>query len=180
MKKNVLVFGLIAGLIISTMMVFSVAMHCGQGNFEGGEVLGYTGMLVAFSFVFVGIKNYRDKYNTGAITFGKAFRIGLFITLIASTMYVVVWLVDYYMFFPDFMDKYCAHVLNTSKADGATSTELAKKSAEMQSMKKMYENPLFVILLTYAEVLPVGLVVSVISALILKRKPKNPAVAIAG
>jgi hypothetical protein len=179
MKKNVLIFGLISGLLITTMMVVSVGMCYRKGDFRGNEVLGYTGMLVAFSFIFVGIKNYRDKYNNGAITFGKAFKTGLLITLVASTLYVLVWLIDYYLFIPDFMDKYCTHVINMSREDGATSVELARKNEQMQTFAKLYENPLFVILFTYIEVFPIGLIVSIISALILKREPRNPAVAMA-
>lgn len=131
-------------------------------------------MILAFSLIFIGIRNYRNKYNNGVITFGKAFKRGLFITLIASTMYVVVWLIDYYLFIPDFMDKYTAHVLRQSQADGASQQELQKKAAEMAKFKEMYKNPLIVILLTYAEVMPIGLVITLISAAILKRRSKGP------
>lgn len=174
MKKNVLVFGLISGFIITVMMVISVAMCYRREDFEGNVVVGYTAMILAFSLIFIGIRNYRNKYNNGVITFGKAFRIGLFITLVASTMYVVVWLIDYYLFIPDFMDKYTAHVLRQSQADGASQQELQKKAAEMAKFKEMYKNPLMVILLTYAEVMPIGLVITLISAAILKRRSKGP------
>src|ERR1017187_9822075 len=69
-------------------------------------LIGYASMLVALSLVFVGIRNYRDKYNNGVISFGKAFKIGIMIVLIASTIYVVAWLIDYFFFIPDFMEKY--------------------------------------------------------------------------
>ena len=179
MKKNVLVFGLIAGVIVTTMMVVSVAMCYSRDDFEGNVVVGYAAMLVAFSMIFIGIKNFRDKYNNGVITFGKAFRIGLYITLIASTMYVVVWLIDYYLFLPDFMDKYTAHVLKQSQADGATQQELQKKTAEMARYREWYKSPVMVVLLTYAEVVPIGLIVALISAAILRRKSKGPLVATA-
>lgn len=170
MKKNVLVFGLISGAIVSLMMVFSVLMCYGDPNYKGNMVLGYAGMLVAFSFIFVGVKNYRDKYNNGAINFGKAFKVGLLIALIASTIYVVVWLFDYYLFVPDFMDKYNAHLLKEAREAGADAATLSKKTAEAENFKQLYKNPLFVILITYSEVLPVGIVIALISALILKRK----------
>lgn len=179
MKKNVLVFGLIAGIIVTTMMVISVAMCYSRENFEGNVVVGYAAMLIAFSMIFIGIKNFRDKYNNGLITFGKAFRIGLYITLIASTMYVVVWLIDYYLFVPDFMDKYTAHVLRQTQEDGASQQELQKKTAEMAKYKEMYKSPVMVILLTYAEVLPIGLIVALISAAILKRRSRGPLVSAA-
>ena len=169
MKKIILVCGLIAGFIITAMMVTTTAVCYHTESFESNMVLGYASMILAFSLIFVGIKNFRDKYNGGFISFGKAFKIGLYITLIASTMYVVVWLIDYYIFIPDFMDRYTAHVLKEARMDGATSTELAKQAGEMQSYKEMYKSPVMVILLTYSEVIPVGLVVSLLCALLLKR-----------
>ena len=176
MKKNVLVFGLISGFIITAMMVISVGLCYSREDFDDSMVIGYTSMILAFSLIFIGIRNYRNKYNNGVITFGKAFKVGLFITLVASTMYVLVWLIDYYLFIPDFMDKYSAHVLRQSQADGASRQELQEKAAEMANFKEMYKSPLMVILLTYAEVLPVGLVIALISAAILKRKSKGPVV----
>jgi len=170
MKKNVFVFGLISGLIVTAFMVFASIKCYVSGTFKDSEVYGYTGMLVAFSFIFVGIKNYRDKYNNGIISFGKAFRIGLFIALIASTFYVLVWVVEYYVFFPDWLTKYCTHVINDAKASGVSQLELDKKTAQMNWFKEAYKNPLFVVLLTYMEILPIGVVISLISALFLKRK----------
>jgi len=137
---------------------------------KSNDVLGYAAMVAAFSFIFIGIRNYRNRYNGGVITFGKAFKTGLYITLTASTIYVAVWLVDYYLFIPDFLDKYVPHVLKELKAGGATEPELAEKATEMADFKEMYKNPLFVVLITYMEVFPVGLIISLISALILKRK----------
>src|ERR1051326_5276887 len=96
MKKIVLVCGLIAGLIVSSLMVITIAACYNNPNFQSNMVLGYASMILSFSAIFVGIKMFRDKYNGGVITFGRAFTIGLFITLIASTIYVLAWLVDYY------------------------------------------------------------------------------------
>ena len=174
MKRNVIIFGLISGLIITALMLYSISMCYKNENFEGSIIFGYTVMLLAFSLIFVAVKNFRDKYNNGVISFGKAFKIGLYISLIASTIYVLVWLIDYYVFVPDFMDKYSAHVLKESKADGATAVEMEKKASEMAEFKEMYKNPLFVVLFTYSEILPIGIIISLISALILKRKTKNP------
>ena len=169
MKKNVLVFGSMAGLILLIVLVTSTMLCYNSNDFSGNMWLGYSSMLVAFSFIFVGIKNVRDKYNGGFITFGKAFKVGLYIALIASSMYVVTWLVEYYVFIPDFMDKYIAHVLREATNDGATAAELKIKKDEMAMYINMYKNALGVIVLTYLEVLPIGLIISLIAALILKR-----------
>ena len=170
MKKNVIIYGLIAGLIVAALMAVTLVMCIRSGNFEGSIWLGYATMLIAFSMIFVGIKNYRDKYNGGIISFGKAFKIGFLITLIASTIYVIVWLIEEHFFFPDFMEKYTAHQLAKLQSSGISATELASKTKELEQSKEMYKNPFFKILMTYAEILPVGLIVTLISSLILKRK----------
>lgn len=159
-------------MIITGLMLYSVNKCYQQADFEGNDVLGYAAMIIAFSFIFVGIKNFRDKHNGGLITFGKAFKIGLYITLIASTMYVVVWLIDYYLFIPDFMEKYEAHVIKETRESGASQADIAKKASEMAKFKDMYRNPLFVVLITYSEVFPIGIIITLISALILKRKSR--------
>ncbi len=170
MKRNVLVFGLISGLIVSTFMVVTIALCNPEQMMEGGMLIGYASMLIAFSFVFIGVKNYRDKYNGGVISFGKAFKTGLYITLIASTMYVGVWLIEYYFFLPDFMDKFAEHSIKAIQESGKPAEEIKEKVEEMLTIKEMYKNPIFVILFTYLEILTVGLPVAVICALILRRK----------
>jgi len=172
MKKIVIVNGLIAGVIVAAMFLITMGLYHNQGNFDGGMLIGYASMLLAFSLIFVAIIRYRDKYNNGIIGFGKAFRIGLYITLIASTIYVVTWLVDYYVFIPDFAEKYAASMIDKLKAGGASASEIARQTKEMDSFKEMYKNPLLVILFTYLEILPVGLLLSLVAALILKRKVK--------
>ncbi len=178
MRKNVWVFGSIAGVILTGFMVYSTIECYTNPEMKTNDVAGYAGMIAIFSLIFVGIKNYRDKYNGGVISFGEAFKTGMFITLIASTFYVGAWLFEYYLFMPDFMDKYIPHVLTSARESGATPAELTAKTEEMAQFKDMYKNPLFVILISYVEVVPVGLIVSIVSALILKRKSKNvPAMA---
>lgn len=175
MKKIVLTYGLIAGLVVSAVMLIMVTT-CGQGdNYEGNMLIGYASMLIAFSMIFVGVKSYRDKHLNGVISFGKAFKVGFLIALIASTFYVVAWLIDYHFFIPDFMDKYTANEISKLKGSGISASELASKTKDLEDMREMYKNPVMQILMTYAEILPVGLIVSLIAALILKKKPKAQA-----
>lgn len=170
MQKNILIYGLISGLIISALMAVNLSMCVKSGDFEGSMWIGYASMLIAFSMILVGIKNYRDKYNGGVISFGKAFKVGFFITLIASTIYVIVWLIEERLFFPDFIDRYTANEIKKLQSSGISTTDLASKTKDLEQAKEMYKNPILKILFTYAEILPVGLVVTLISALILKRK----------
>jgi hypothetical protein len=173
MKKNIFIYGLIAGIVVSILMLFTTnyISHCeGTVDYGTSMLIGYASMLVAFSLVFVGIRNYRNKYSEGVISFGKAFKIGIMMVLIASTIYVVAWLFDYFFFIPDFAEKYSAHTLDKLKASGASQIEIDKQTQEMASMGRMYKNPFFNAMMTYVEILPVGLIVTLISSFILKRK----------
>lgn len=165
MRKVILVFGLIMGAILSVNIAIMVHVLYNNPDFKSNDFLGYAALVLIFSMVFFGIRNYRNKQLGGYISFGRAFKTGALITLVASTMYVLVWLFYYYLVVPDFMDKYTAHVLSS-----CTKEDLAEKTVQMNSYKEMYKNPVFVILITYSEVLPIGLLVTLISSLILKRK----------
>lgn len=176
MKKIILSHGLIAGIIVAILMLATVnyLSHC-EGNVDYGTsmLIGYASMLLALSLVFVGIRTYRNKYNGGVISFGRAFKVGMLIVLIAATIYVIAWLVDFYFFIPDFAEKYSAHGLDQLRAGGASQLKIDEKTKEMAEMVKMMKNPLMNALFTYAEILPVGILVTLVSSLILKRKTIN-------
>jgi len=150
-------------------MITSTYLFYKNPDMGFSEIVGFTGMFIAFIFVFVGIKNYRDKENAGNITFLTAFKIGVLIALISSCIYTMVWMVEFHFFLPDFMEKYAATAIAKIKASGASATEMKAQIAYMESMKESYKNPLFMIAITLMEVFPIGLFVALISALILKR-----------
>ncbi|RZJ75086.1 MAG: DUF4199 domain-containing protein [Flavobacterium sp.] len=170
MNKNVILYGLIAGFIAS-VGIASMAFG-GTIDFENSMLVAYASMLLAFSLIFVAVKKQRDAQG-GAITFGKAFVTGLYITLIASTIYVATWLVCYYFFIPDFMDQYAEFSLSQLRAEGASEAAIAAKQQEMEVFREFYKNPFFNILMTYTEILPIGLLLSLISAAVLKKKPQQ-------
>lgn len=168
MRKNVFVFGLILGAILCVNVIIMMNRVVSNPDLKTNDVLGYAVMVVVFSLIFFGVRNYRNKRLDGFISFGKAFKVGALIALVGSTLYVLIGLGYYYLFVPEFIDKYIEHVLKyTPEAN------LAAKTKEMADFKEMYKNPLFAILISYAEVLPIGLVVALISAFILKRRSKK-------
>lgn len=176
MRRNIIICGLLAGIIVSALMLVSTnyLSHCkGNVDYDTSMFIGYASMLVAFSLVFVGVRNYRDNYNDGVISFGKAFKIGIMIVLIASTLYVIAWLIDYFLFVPDFMERYSAHMLDKLKASGASPMEINEQAKKMADFARMYKNPFFNAVMTYMEILPVGLIVTLISSFILKRKAQQ-------
>jgi hypothetical protein len=173
MKKNILVCGLIGGIVAASWGVVNEGMLSDSLSLNTRMLLGYTTMILAFSLIFVAVKNYRDNYNSGIITFWQALKIGLLITLIASTVYVIVWMIDYSYFVPDFGEKYQAQVLAELKASGASPEVIQKQAAEMAvTMEKYKTSPMFRVMFTYLEIVPVGIVMSLIAALILKNKFK--------
>ena len=177
MKRTILTFGLISGLLASLMMIATVPFVKGD-NFDHGYVLGYTTIVLSLMVTFFGVRSYRDNVGKGHITFGRAFLVGLAITLISCSFYVVTWEVIYFKFVPDFMDKYGAYVLRKMQASGATAAAIQQKSEEMDKLKVMYKNPLINMAMTFIEPFPVGLVITLLSAAILRKKgPSQPAAA---
>jgi hypothetical protein len=169
MRRIVLTFGLIAGAILSIMMAITMPFHEKIG-FDNGMIIGYTTMVVAFLMVYFGIKSYRENVANGEISFGRAFKVGLLITLIASTCYVLTWQVIQRVFPNDFMAQWTEYTLEKERAAGASEATLTAKRAEMEKFQEMYRNPLINMAMTLAEVLPVGLLMTVVSAAVLRRR----------
>ena len=174
MKRFILKFGLIAGAILSVTMAVSMAFIDRIG--DRGELLGYTTMVLAFLLVYFGIRSYRDKAAGGSLAFGKAFGIGLLMTLVASACYVITWEVINYAFLPNFAAQYAAHAIEAARASGATSAQIAEKTRQMAQFQEMYKNPVINVGLTFIEVFPVGLVMTLVSSGILSRRraPSGP------
>jgi hypothetical protein len=175
MKKIVLRYGIASGVILMTLGAVMTPCLNGTIDFEHGEILGYTSMVLSFLLVFFGIKSYRDNVAGGAIGFARAFQVGILITLITCAMYVLAWEIAYFNFFPDFLDKYSAHVLAKMQAAGESAAAIQAKQAQMATMAKYYDNPLFNSAITFMEVFPVGLIMTLVSAAILRRKPRQDA-----
>jgi len=172
MKKNILTFGLISGAISSLMMVATVPFADRIG-FDKGAVIGYTAIVLSFLLVFFGIRSYRDNVGNGQITFKKAFAVGISITLISCICYVVTWEVLYFHFLPGFMDKYGAHMIEKLKASGAGPAVIQAQLQQVKKYKEMYDNPLLNAAMTFIEPFPIGLVITLLSAAFLKRKPQS-------
>jgi len=177
MKKTVLTFGLISGLIISVLMGGSLILANNTG-FSHSMALGYTIMVASFLLIYFGVRSYRDNVLGGQISFGRAFTCGILITLITTVCYVVMWEILYFNFMPNFMDSYFAGEIRKIQASGLNPTAVAAKVAEIQHFQQQYKNPLINIAYTFMEPLPVGLLITLISAGVLRRKsPAEPTAA---
>jgi hypothetical protein len=178
MKKIVLTFGLISGLICSALMAVTTAFADRIG-FDHSEYLGYTIIILSFLLVFFGIRSYRENIADGQITFGRGFVVGILITLVTCVFYVVTWEVMYHTFMPDFMDKYAAHLIEKAKASGMSASALHAQLQEIQKTKELYANPVYNAAMTFMEPFPVGLLITLISAAALRKKAPAPPASLA-
>ena len=169
MKKTVLTFGLLSG-VVSALMMFITVFFIDRIGFDNGVFVGYTAIVLSLLFVYFGIRSYRDNQLGGRISFGRAFGVGLLITLISCVFYVVAWEIEYATMFSDFADRYAAYAMDEARAAGASEATLAAKAAEMADMKRMMESPFIRPLVIFIEPFPVGLLVTLVSAAILRKK----------
>jgi predicted GNAT family acetyltransferase len=168
MKRTVLTFGLISGVVSSVLILVTAALH-DQIGFDKGVVVGYTGIVLSFLMVFFGVRSYRENVGDGKITFGRALSVGLLITLISCAFYVVTWEILYYNLMPDYLDKYATYMVEQLRASGASQQLIDAKIQEMSEMKVWMDNPLILAAIGFVEAFPVGLIISLISAVILRK-----------
>ena len=179
MKKIVLSFGLISGLMISVLMGGSLLLAdtIGSGH---SMALGYTIMVASFLLIYFGVRSYRDNILGGQISFGRAFGCGMLIALITTVCYVAMWEVLYFNFMPHFMDSYFAAQIHKVQSSGLDPAAAAAQVAAIQHSQQLYQNPLVNMAYTFMEPLPVGLVVALICAAVLRRKAPGASGAAAG
>jgi len=175
MRRTVLIYGLISGVFGLVLWFITQSLSTspdGKIDFDKGELFGYINIILALSLVFFGVRHYRDKQLGGTINFGKAFGVGFLIALVAAFIYVAGWMIYYYTSetAQQHLLQYGDYMREKWVAAGMSTEEIAKKSAEFEKNMEMIKNPFFMALFTFFEPLPVGLIVSLISAFILKRK----------
>ena len=172
--RYALTYGLLSGFVIIVTMITGIVLS-DQKSFFSSEWFGYLVMLVALTFIFVGVKRYRDVERGGVIKFWAAFAMGLAIAAAAGVAYVGVWEVYLAMTDYKFMDDYIAGVMRSRQAAGLSAAALAEETAKLESMRASYGNPLFRLPMTFLEIFPVGLLVSLVSALLLRNPKLLPA-----
>jgi hypothetical protein len=172
MKKTVLTYGLISGLMISVLMGGSLLLadKIGSGH---SMAIGYTIMVASFLLIYFGVRSYRENTLAGEISFGRAFACGILITLITCVCYVAMWEILYFNFMPHFMDSYFAAQIHQVQSAGLDPATTAAKVAEIQHSQQLYQNPFVNMAYTFIEPFPVGLIITLISAAILRKKTQS-------
>ena len=174
MIRLIALYGSIAGLIVAVPMVWSMLMLSPEQVPRNEAVYGYLLMIVALTAVFLGIKHYRDKVLGGAIKFGPALLVGLGISVVASIFYAIGWEISIAASGFDFAATYSKAMVEAARAKGASPAELQKAIADGEAFVKMYANPLYRLAVTFIEMFPVGVLISLISAALLRNSRVLP------
>lgn len=167
MKKSILTYGVIAGFVV--VIVNFSGVHLGHAS----AWLGFLVMFIAFATIFVAIKQYRDQVQGGVITFSTALAIGLGISAVAGLIYVVMW--ELYLVVTDygFIQIYTNSLIEAKRSSGASEAEIAATVQQMEDFRVQYMNPFFRLPVTLLEIFPVGLIVSLVSAAVLRNHGSN-------
>ncbi len=166
-KKIALKYGLISGGLIVSSWFITIGFG-DNPDFAAGEIIGYTIMIAALTAVFIGVKKIRDE--KGDLSFKEGFINGLGISLVASIIYVIGWMIYMPNFAPDFADKYGASQVDLIEQSDISAEEKNEQISDVNEWIETYKQPHVMAAMTFVEIFPVGLIVTLISALILKRK----------
>ena len=175
MLRTILKFGVIAGLVVGGFEIVTFVVFSGMPPLKYGMLIGYTTMLIALSAVFVGIKQHRDVDRGGVIGFWPALGVGLGVSFIAGIFYVAAWEAVQAMTHMDFASSYAQAIIASEKAKGASAETLAKLSTDMEAFKVQYANPMYRLPMTFVEIFPIGVLVSLVSAGLLRNTRFLPA-----
>lgn len=175
MLRTILTFGVIAGLITAANFIVVLAVGDKLAHGVSSLFYGYLVMIVALSFIFVGVKRLRDRVYGGVIRFFPALLVGLGISLVAGVIYAVGWEITLAATHYTFADSYAASMIHAAQAKGASAAQLAKVTAEAQAFKVQYANPFYRLPMTFVEIFPVGVLISLISAGLLRNSRFFPA-----
>jgi hypothetical protein len=175
MSRVILTYGIIAGLIVAIPMFTLLAIDSDHTAWSSSQVFGYGLMMLALSMIFIGVKSYRDKAKGGVIKFLPAFLVGLGISFVAAIIYVVGWEITQTLTNHAFAEGYANSIIEAARTKGASPAEIEALSAQMAEFQRMYANPLFRVPMTFIEIFPVGLIISLIAAALLRNPRFLPA-----
>ena len=175
MLRTSLIYGVVAGFIVALPMFSLLAINPDPSSLAGSQFFGYALMILALSMVFIGVKSYRDKARGGVIKFLPALLVGLGISFVAAIIYVIGWEITLYFTDYAFASDYATASLESARAKGASPTDLEAMTTQFEDFQRMYANPLFRLPMTFIEIFPVGLIISLIAAALLRNPRFFPA-----
>jgi hypothetical protein len=171
MPRIILTYGAVAGLIVISS--FLIPYHLGQQHAGGSLFMGYLVMLLALSLIFVAVKRHRDRAGGGVIRFWPALQIGLGISAVAGAIYVIGWEISLAATHFAFVDSYASAMIEAARVRGPAA--VAEATAQAQTFRAQYANPLIRLPMTFVEIFPVGVAISLVSAALLRNARFLPA-----
>lgn len=168
MRATILKYGLVAGAVAGGSLLAFGLNWDGKPPPAWGMAAGFASMLVALTAVFVGIKHHRDHALGGMIRFWPALGLGLAISAVATACYVLAWEVVVAVVDSDMAAFFADSMVERARAAGATGAELARAMRDAREFEALYRNPLARMGITAVEFLPVGVLVSLVSAAVLR------------
>jgi hypothetical protein len=166
MKKTVLIYGVISGVVAAALLLAHVPFMDGGSK---SLLVGYAGIVLSAVVVFFGVRAYRENVGNGKMSFGRGVAVGVLIALISAACYVAAWEVVYYSS-PGIADHIFDGQVEELIAAGAPQEKVDEKAREVESFKKLYANPFVNVGFTFVEPLPVGLLITLFSAVVLRRR----------
>jgi hypothetical protein len=153
MKSTVLKYGAY-GLLVG-FIIFTLHLTLGIDNLDYGtnEILGYISIFLSLSFIFFGIKHYRDQINDGLLSLGKAISIGVLISILVGSGIALADFIYTKFIDPAFFKNYEQMLIDQGKQDEII--ELTSTTAALFML---------------ALVTVIGFIISLVSGLILQRK----------
>ncbi|MBD0287950.1 MAG: DUF4199 domain-containing protein [Flavisolibacter sp.] len=177
MRKTALRFGLYGIYTILAFFLLSwLIFNQRTENYEAQEIAGWAGILLSVIFVYFGLKYYRDKQNNGSLNFGEGLKLGMLIVLFPSVAFAIFDVVYVMVLDPQFFDKYYTYQVEQIR-NTVPASELAQRMKELQQQRDMFSSPLVQFIVMFLSVFVTGLIVTIISTLLLKRKVMQPVLA---
>jgi hypothetical protein len=175
MLRFILSYGAVAGLLVGAPLSAVTLLMSGQAMMQYGMLVGYLIMLIGLSAVFFAIKRHRDIDLGGVIKFWPALALGLGVSGVAGVIYVIAWDASCAIAHADFAGAYAKAMIAEQQAKGVSGAPLERFKTEMAQFKIQYANPLYRWAMTFAEIFPVGVIVSLVSAGLLRNARFMPA-----
>ena len=168
MKNTVLKYGSY-GFIVG-IAFFGLAFLLGENlSYSVQKIIGYTSMIASLSFIFFGIKHFRDKVNNGVVSIGKAMAIGLLISIFVGIGVAIIDYIYTTVINPDFATEYLEKTLATMK-ETLSAEDFEVEKAKLVEQMEAYGGSGFMAFIMFVTVVMIGFVISLISGLILQRK----------
>jgi hypothetical protein len=168
MKNTIIKHGVFS--IITASALFFLALTLGKTfDYSTQEVIGYLSMVASLSFVYFGIKHFRDNENNGSVTFIKALLIGVLISACAGIGFGIIDYIYTTQINPDFATEYLEKTLETMKTT-LSPEEFEIKRKELVQQMEQYGGSGFMAFIMFITVVIIGFIISLISALFLQRK----------